>query len=563
MNKNQKMMVAAGAIVLVCAAFACILAIGGYIYREELQALLGLAPTQNIAKMLPEDTQFYMSTNPNVQSLPGYQNLKELYLDNPDILALWDEFEAEVTEEANITYEDDIKPWLGSEVTLAVPDLMSSINNPSETPPIVIAVRTTNKEASDNFISKILAQATEDGDAFSEETYSEVTLHIQQDQPENEGVIMTTFDDFVIASNNNALVKEMIDKAQGNSEAPSLTENAKYQKIVNELPPQAIATMYIEIYGIFETAIKESGVELLPEQTKDLEAFEAVGVAGTLQPNGIQFDVVVTYNVEKMSERMKASLQQPGSPNAVLNDIPADALFVYNGNNLNNIWQQTRASLESNPDFGEGIKDLEQELGLSIDENIFGWMTGEFALVLLEIAPPDQSSPPLGGYVLIGTDNVDNARSHVEKALGVLEEQGGLPPFETKTIGGAEMNLMADPFSQQVMGGYGFYNNYFLAGYLEDSLVAATSAANSPLSGSSNFKTVQDRLPGNNYGYMYANLERGRLLIEDQLSDFEREDYEKNVRPFFEPVRAVGMSASSGGVENGLTKGVFFLLLSK
>jgi hypothetical protein len=562
MDKNRKMMLGIGGLALVCALCACVLGIGSYIYQDELMAWLGLAPSQKVAGMLPADTQFYMATNPNLQSLPGYQNLETLYLDNPEIQALFDEFEAEAAEETNITFEADIKPWLGNEIGLAMLDLGGAIGA-EQTPSFMLAAQTTNAEASSRFIDKVLAEAVEDEQPFTDEVYQEVTLHRQENQFDGEALLLTTVDEFVVVSNSDTVVKEMIDRSQGSSSEPALVDSDRFQKVAGELPPEAVLTMYVGLAGLFDEVLANSPVEFPPEQTQDLEAFEAMGMAGTLQADGIQFDIVMTYDVEKMTEQTKASLRQPASPNQILNDVPAEAIFVYNINNLNHIWQQTRQGLEANPDFGETLQDFEQELGLSIDEDIFSWMTGEFALVLLEVPPADEFAPPVGGYALIGTDNVDNARSRVENVMSVLIEQEAVPfPPETRTIGGIEMNVFTD-FDGAVQGGYGFYNDYFLLAYPEAAIMAATSAAQNPLANSGNFIAVQNHLPEVNYGYMYVDLERGRGLLENQLSDFEREEYHKNVRPFLEPIRALGISASTEGVEKGLTKGVLFMLMTQ
>ncbi|MBN1220512.1 MAG: DUF3352 domain-containing protein [Anaerolineae bacterium] len=564
MDKNRKTMigVGVGVLVLLACCVCLLLGIGVYVYQEQLMAWLGLAPSQKVARILPGETQFYASLNPNVQNVAGYQNLKKLYIDNPDVQAVLDEFESEVKKETNLIYEEDIKPWLGPEVVLALPDLTQALEGSSDTPPIVLAAQTTDQAASDNFIKKVLAEAAKDSEPFTEEVYQDVTLHIQENQFSNDKLVVTTFDNLVVIASGEQLVRDMIDKSKGKSEQTSLAENAQFKKITGELPANAVATIYMDLSGLFDVALQESAFELPPESTQDLEAFEAVAMAGTLQPDGVQIDVVATYDVEQMSEQMKTSLRQSASANAVLDDVPAEALFVYNGNNLNNIWQQTKKSLESNPDFNEGMKDLEEELGFSFENDVFGWMTGEFAVVLLEVPPPDEYSPPLGGYALIGADDVDNARNRVDKVIAALEEQGEMPPLETETIDGIEMKVFRNS-DDQIQGGYGFYKNYFLLAYLEDSIKAVTVASQSPLTGSDNFKTVQNRLPGQNNGYMYADFDRVRSVVEDQLSDYEREDYQKNVRPFLVPIHAIGAASSTGGAEQGVNKGSFFILISE
>jgi len=559
-DKNKKMMVGAGAGILVLLCCICLLlAAGGYWYKDQIMAMLGLAPAQKIARLLPEDTQFYASLSPSIQDLPGYQNLKKLYLDNPDVKKVLEEFEQEMGEEANITFENDIKPWLGQEIAMAAPDITASFDTSASTPSLVFAAESTDQEASNNFIEKVKAEALANNDnPFTEEVYQEVTLHIQEGR--SDVTIITFFDNFVVIGNDKDLIQSMIDKSQGTDKDPSLADSPKFQKVMAEVPAKAVFNVYMSMSDFFSAALAESAVELPPESTQDLEALEAVAMAGTLQDNGIQIDVAVSYDMEKMSDTMKESLKQPASPNAILNDIPAEAIFVYNAHNLNNIWQQSKKGLESNPDFSEGMQDLEEELGFSLDEDVFGWMTGEFAVVLLEAAPPNEYAPGLGGYALIGTDDVDQARQSIDKVIGSLEEQQMLPPLEVQTIDGLEMQVYED---YDGAAGIGFHKNYFLMAYLKDSIKAAASASQNPITNSENFKTIQSRLPGQNYGYFYVDTDRIRAVAEKEMSDYDKEEYEQYVRPFVEPIHAVGAAGDKSGFDRGIGKGVFFILISE
>jgi hypothetical protein len=318
----------------------------------------------------------------------------------------------------------------------------------------------------------------------------------------------------------------------------------------------------MEFAGLFEAALAETAVQLPESQVKDLQAFNGFGAAGTLQPDGLQLDMVASYDLSKMSDAMKASLQRPASPNTILADIPAKTLLAVNGFNLSQVWQSIKQSLESNPDFNQQMSDMEKELGFSIEEDIFGWMTGEYAVVLVEATPPDEYAPPVGGYALIGANDVNQAKTHVEKVFSALEESGDGPPFEDQTVQGIEMKALTDG-NGAFMGGYGFHKDYFLAAYNEDAMKSLAAAGESPLANSANFKAVQSRLPTSNYGYVYADLDQAQRVIESQLSDFEKEDYQKKVRPFLEPMHALGASASTAGVDQGMAKGTFFILISE
>jgi hypothetical protein len=564
MTQKRKMwLTIGGGVLALCLLLTCAGGIAGYFYRDQILAILGLAQTQRIAQILPEETEFYWSITPNIQNVSGYQNLKTLYLDNPEVKAALDDLQADLTEETDMSFAEDIQPWLGTEIVLAAPNFQAAFAGTNETPAFVLAAHSRDRVASDKFIEKFLATAAAENQPFTAQSYQEVTLQVQNNDF-GEDTYLASFAELVVISNGESLIKEMIDRSQGNSEQPALVNSARFQRVTGQLPSEAITTIYMDYDGLFATVLNDIPFQLSAEQRQSLEAFEGIGLAGTLQPDGIQLDFAMTFDPAKMTEQFRTSLEeQVPSPNTIFANLPAEAMFVYNTNNLSRIWSQAQESLSGNPDFKEGLADLQDELGIDLNEDIFSWMTGEVALVFVEASPIDEFAPPLGGYLIIGTDDVAKAQAALDKVVGSLLEQELLPELEPATIDGVEMMAMTDFFTGKVQGGYGFHKNYFFLAFSEEAIKSLSSAAATPLTGSKNFSAVQARLPRNNYGYLYADIDQIRAVVESQLSDFEREDYETTVQPFLVPVHAFGASANADGVADGVSKGAFFILISE
>jgi hypothetical protein len=556
-----------GGIVAGVVAFACLalLFVGGvvtYMYRDDIQAVTGTKQSQKTAQLLPEKTQFYMAFTPNLQAIPGYENLKTLYLDNPDILEIIKDREKEMSDKADINFKEDISPWMGTEAVIASPDFSNSIgqgpNPPS--PDFVVSIQSRDKAASDKFIDKVIN--IPDEPSFADEDYQGITLHVQKIKDRSyDEVIITNINDLVVMSNDKDLVKGMIDKSKG-TDVPSLVDNPNYKRIVTELPSNGISITYLEMTGILDTLFEESDIQLPTEQIQNLKAFEAMAVIGLLQPQGIQLDMAVTFDVNKLSDDIKESLNQTPSPHEVLNKVPADTLAVISSSDLKKVWEQSRKSLEANPDFTEGLADFEEETGLNVDD-IFAWMTGEYAVVVVEVEPQDEFMPPVGGYLLIGTDDIEGAKSTVESTLEVFQEQsGGVVEFEENEIAGVKVNSAIDFMGKPTGGYYGFYENYFLAGYPENTVEILSSASQGSLVGDENFKIVQSHLPASTPGYLYVNLEKIRGITEEQMSPGDAKDYDKEVRPFLEPIQALGVAGDTKGLDQGMSKASWFLLIA-
>ncbi|MFQ5945635.1 MAG: DUF3352 domain-containing protein [Anaerolineae bacterium] len=542
------------AVVVLCGSAVAVV---GFLFRDQLLALFQGTQARQAAEILPEGTEVLVSLDLAILDHEDFRNLQEIYLDNPDVRSALDDLDRILQEGADISIEEDIQPWIGSQVVLAVPSLRDIVRATIVPPDVVVAAATRDREASDRFVAKLLAAEEREGRSYDEEDYQGVTLYVRQTSADE--AVLATFSDWVVGSNSVRLVKEMVDLAVGTDDRPSLADNPAYGRVLSLLPAGPRVTFFLAPSDIIESLSRLSPVEFPQEQTQDLEALEAAAVAGTFQGEGIRFDAVATYDVERMTDRVRSALEQPASPNAVLQNVPADALLVLNGQNLSTVWSQVAQGLEGTPDFEETLADLEASLGFNIEEDVFSWMTGEWAFVLVEAPSPDPTVPPVGAYALIGTDDVEEARRRVENVIGAFGPLA-LFLFEEETIGGVEMTVFTDEDGRFLVG-YGFFEEYFLIAYLEESAVAATGASRNPLTDSLSFRAMRDRLPSPNTGYVYANVDSLRELLAAELSGAELRDYKENAEPFLEPIHAVGSAGEAGTGAEGIIRAVLFVLV--
>ncbi|MDM8521313.1 DUF3352 domain-containing protein [Anaerolineales bacterium HSG6] len=563
-----------GVVALLVLACVALVGIGGgmtYMYQDDFQAVMGTKQSQKTAQLLPEETQLYMAFTPNVQAISGYENLKALYLDNPEIKAILDNAEKEILIEGDsqVNIREDILPWLGTEVVIAMPHFADAVaEETDDAPDVIISMQSRDLSASNTFVENEVNNTK--GEPFVSEEYQGVTLNTQpQTNNEYDEMTIATVDDLVIMSSNKDFIKSMIDKAKG-SDTKSLVDNPNYAKIVSEMPTNGISIMYIEISGMMDTILAEADMPLPPDIAQNMQAFKAVAMTGLLEADGILFNMIVNFDVDMLSEDMKAAMKQEPSSNNILMHIPADALFSMNSLSLQRVWEQTKISLEANPDFAETMTDFEQELGLNIDEDIFSWMTGEYAFVGVEAEPIDEYSPPVGGYMLIGSTDVGDAQTKVQKIVDVmLEQTGGFIEFEPATVQGIEVNSAVmqsfDPDSAGEPTGayYGFHNDYFISAYPEDAVKALGNASQNSLADDASFKAIQPRLPSNNSGYIYFNFDKLRPMVEENMSPGENAEYDETVRPFLEPVHIMVVSNSTEGLEDGVAKGSIFFLITE
>ena len=370
------------------------------------------------------------------------------------------------------------------------------------------------------------------------------------------------FNGFVVLATSEETLFGAIDRVKKGGE--SLADNKTYQATLAELPKNGVFFTFIDWTALADLAMKnDSSAQLTSEQLAQLKAFQSIGLAFTLQPDGMQIDTVARFDPKQLTEAMQASLNRPGSPNTILTKIPDSALGFYNGSDLRSIWQQVREGLASNPDFEQQLADVEQQTGINLDEDVFGWMTGEFAVVVTQVESPNKSAP-VGGYALIGGDDAKTVEDKVNNLLATYSEKQGSPmPFQKQTIGGHEMNTIPDPQTDKMMAGYGFWDNYLVIGYQEDALKDGFAAGDNPIANNAHFKAVSNRLPGKNSGYVYVDIDAVRTLIENPALGLSNKNYNEQVRPFIEPLRAFGTASDTSSSQNGVVKATMFLLIAE
>ena len=200
--------------------------------------------------------------------------------------------------------------------------------------------------------------------------------------------------------------------------------------------------------------------------TTDMDAYKAFGMAVTLDIEGIQIDAVTTFDPDELSadnlELM--TIQNQVNSGDILAKIPDDVLVFASAHDLANTW---RAYLDMDPDLEDQLNEMSEYLGIDMDSEFFSWTTGEFAIALTNV------QDDIGFFAIFEVSDPDEALNAMDELANVLEDEG--LEFEKETVGGIEMQVVIDPYSEEIMLGYGVVDNYLIIGY-----TGATHAAHEP-----------------------------------------------------------------------------------
>jgi hypothetical protein len=540
-------------------AALCILAvIAAILLLRWILPLLG--GQQSAPKIIPADMPVYASVDVDLADVKGFQHLAEIYGDIRDVEDALDDFRDDLEDDFDITWEDDIQPWLGGEVVVAISDLQVALEGYEE-PSMVVAVQTRNRKKSDDFVDKVL-EAFEDLDYdVDKEEYEKVDYYSAQ--PDNEWgqvLYLGTVKDFLVLATDEAAMEDVIDTSKRNKE--SLSKSEVFADVMAALPADAVAYVVLDATDLMDTAVEEleqelgySGVSVPRETLEQIEAFQGLGMSLGLHEDGVRLDVAARFDPDKLSEEL--AVEGKASPNRILKRVPDDALGFYSGQGLATAWETAWASLMDLPDAEEQIQDLTAELGIDIDQDTLSWLSGEFAIAVVESNNLDYV--PVGGFAVFEVDDVETAESTLEDLVGTLAEFGDVLLDEDE-MDGVDMRLLIDPWEEEVMLGYGFDDDNLIIGFTEDGLESAVDDFD-PVTKSDNFKAVRKRLPRKNAGYLYANVEEILELAVDTMDDWSREEYEEYYEPYVDPIKAVGLAVSPQDIGTGVSSATLFVYI--
>jgi hypothetical protein len=496
---------------------------------------------QATAQVMPADTGFFTSIDPSTLNSEGFAHLADAYEDAIKDAEVEEALE-DAEDELGITFEDDVRPWLGSEVSIGIPNLGKAAEG--DDPIVVLAAVTRDRKASDAFLEKLRESFEDEGYDVDEETYNGVTFYEQQVDDEYETpTVFGTVGNVVVVTTGVDAMEDVIDTQQGKSD--SLAKNPKHADLRQALPNNASMYMFFNIEDI-APVVEETEAGVSEEQ---LEGYENVGMAVTVGTQGIQIDAAVTFDPTSLKSDTLDSMKAQSKANSgkILQEIPSDAIGFISSRDLASTWQIALNTIEEDPDTKEQLEYMAEAFGLDIDADLLAWATGEYALAVVKA----RGESPVGLFATFEVEDESAAKDTMDDIADAIEEQGG--DFDSETIEGVDMQIMSDPYGE-VWLGYGFTDNHLVIGFTEDGIEQGVGDI-APITDDDTFKAVQSHLPSPNTGYFYVNIDRTLDLIPSEALGSD-EGF-----AFLEPIKAIGGASAVTNPDDGIGKGTVFIYI--
>ena len=516
---------------------------------------LGFNHRNETAKMVPADTPMLLSFSPDprqdlhLRTAQDAQAALALFGAVPEVREAAEQMGDQLAQDYDIQWDRDVMSWIGPEVSLAILDAEAGAG---DVPPMILTAATRNQAKSDAFLLK-LRQALEDKDTeFAEEEYKGV--HVVYAKPDYEGAFapaLATVKGLVVIGSDLGAVHQAIDTGSTKG-ATRLADQEMYKRVMGQLPGNRLGYFYLSS----ETLLRE--LQDVEDQLS-LGSLRAMGVSFSLEGDGIRLDYVASVDPESLSAAQLKAAGSRANRRETADLLPSETVVYVTGQDLLSAWETTLASNVDTEEFQHTVDEVRSQTGVDLVEDVIARLSGEYALALL----PDsgglfgQLEVPLGLILVAQVEQPEELKASLDSLSKTLEGEGGA--LGEEQIDGTAFVVVEDP-DGKVMLGYGLKGDVLIIGSSGEMLRAAMKGWNEPLSDDETFRAAAKALPGRATSYLYVDVDGVVRLVYGQMGAGEKADFDENVRPYLEPLRAISVGAEPTDKE-GMTKGTVFLTI--
>ncbi|MEG4445824.1 DUF3352 domain-containing protein [Microcoleus sp. AT9_B5] len=477
-----------------------------------------------------------------------------------------------------LDYSRDIQPWIGEEITLAVttPDFDGDSSNGQQAG-FLLAVSSQKVDRSQQFIDSYWRKQYRADKTVQSELYKGVKINYKQAPTAKKKVAsLSPFNpfslpnsklpssfataaiggnlnsgknqNFVLFANSPNVIRDAINNVE--SANLNLNNTPEYQKALQQLTQGRIALAFVNL--------PQSATEQNPPVS-----LNSLAVAVGVNRRGL---LAQTALVTSRENTASPTLSEPVQ---ALQYIPSASPFAVASTDLRNFWADLSSAVSSNAEVSNlvdrTLADIQQVWGVNLQQDIFDWVQGEYALALV----PNSSNS--ADWIFAAENSADS-----QKAIDKLDE---IARSKEYSIGSFTLrNHKITAWTQLTTNpNYGKSNNRKSAIETEAKGVRATvgkyeiftssveamdaalkAAETGSLVANQDFQTSIEPLPPSNDGYFYLDWPSSRRIWEKQIPLLRL--IELSARPLFDHLRS--LTVTSTGEITGIRKATIFMRLN-
>lgn len=480
-----------------------------------------------------------------------------------------------------LSYQQDVEPWIGDEITFAVTalDLDRDRSNGSQ-PGYLLAMATKDPDRAREFLQLFWQKQALIGTDLVYEPYQGVNLiygerlQLQaieasaQSDSENEAPAILPIpslatalvaDEFVLFANHPKVLREAINNVQ----APdlNLSHASFYTQALESMTRPRIGLTFVNLPSLANLLNGQSPDR--PATATPLEGYKTLAIALELNPQGLLAETAL----QPIShEPIAATLMEPVT---ALRYIPVDSPLSASGTNLAQLWTGLADSLSR---YGTVSRLLNQPLvslanrwQIDLEQEIFSWVKGEYALGLVpqDVSLENTSSAtkqlkPTQDWIFVAQRSDPEAIAHLD---AIAQQQGlSVGSFQlgdqtvsawTKLTTTSRNNRTDKALQAKVQGVHATVGDYEIFTTSLTAMDQALRSLENSLPTSDRFQQATEPLQYPNNGYFYLDWDASRPLLEQQFPLLRI--VELAGKPIFSHLRSLTLSSygSASGVQRG------------
>jgi hypothetical protein len=537
----------------IAAAIALVMALGGGAFA--LVALRGSSDV--LTNIAPADTDVYatISLDPALRqklNLRGLVNKFPALGSDGQITQQINKLLDQAFQGSGLTFQKDVRPWLGSQVAV--------VDRSVSQPQVAVLVASKDDGAAEAAVDK--ARTGSAGRSFTWTRASRGGVDVWAGIPKSSSqdpIAYALVGHAVVLSNSAALVRDIIDVAQGKDAA--LDSSADYAKAVAGLPTERLGVVYVHFPPLIQQlkrALEATGSDFTntPTVFGQLDAYRGMAVVISAQSNGVAADVNIALDPSKFTLQQRAALQDQEKGDALLPWIPKEAFgaMLFDG-----LRETTQAQIDQVLKADPSAKKTLDDLGVTGTDGVLAHLTGPAGF---EVGPAGGGFP-VGGAVLLGTDDPAGMKRFLQNAGGQLASS-----FDSASPGSGSSGQAAAGWQQETYRGVAisFMSGSALAGQgvqpayavtggvaivatspeeIHRILDAHSASATKGIQASANFKEAVPHAGQGGSALFYVDAEAVVGVIRGAMGPEAQRAFDRNTAPNLRPVKAFVVSQST------------------
>lgn len=492
------------------------------------------APKEATARFLPDDTQAYftISLRPGAGQLLRARRLWATFEDTPGFIDRRDELLDDLRDATGIHFTDDVLPWLGRDITVALLDLDLRTE-----PEWVVLLQTKDRDASLEFLEELVDFLEEEmGEEFQDDSYLGASLF----EEENDEASFAVTDRYVVMGGSRDTVEQLIEDMESPPER-SLARDDAFVRARKQLPSDRFMLFFARSGDLYDGLTGFLGGGAFTGQSRNIP--EAVALSSSFVDQGVRMDF---YSDNPTGLGVVETRNRLATARA----LPQDTLFFLSFSGLQEAWGQVQETLEDMDEdtaqlLADSLDAFREATGTDLERDVIDQLDGELAVAVLpsDFRFEDSSPGTVNALLLAEVKETRPLQRTLDRLMGVLEDGLGVRT-RTEILGSHEavtLDLQGRRVPEEFRGyspGYLFTEDLAALGSTLDALeqMADTlDGKNSDLASSPEFSRLLEMAPKDAVSVLFVNLAGVIEAVVDALPPAMRSTYARDWRPLVEP----------------------------